>query len=156
MKKEVDWARVTHLLEELYTASAGLEALFPGRKFTLDGHLVGSIGEVVAAYMFDLELNPASTTGHDARALDGRQVEIKLTQGTSVAIRHEPQHAIVLLRPRGGHVEVIYNGPGDLIWAAARKKQENGARPITISRLRKLQANIPMHQRMAVVRAAPI
>ena len=29
---------------------AELEAEFPGRHFTLDGHLVGSIGEVMAAY----------------------------------------------------------------------------------------------------------
>ena len=29
-----------------------LEADFPGRHFTLDGHLVGSIGEVMAAYYY--------------------------------------------------------------------------------------------------------
>jgi hypothetical protein len=33
----------------IYQAVADVEALYPGRKFTLDGHLVGSIGEVVAA-----------------------------------------------------------------------------------------------------------
>lgn len=71
MSEAVDWARVAALLDDLYTAADGLERIFPGRKFTLDGHLVGSIGEVVAAYMFDLTLNPASTQGHDARARDG-------------------------------------------------------------------------------------
>ncbi len=99
MDHDVDWAKVERYLEDLYTASEGLEALFPGRKFTLDGHLVGSIGEVVAAYVFDLDLNPASTLGHDAKATDGRAVEIKFTQGTGVAIRHEPEHLIVLHRP---------------------------------------------------------
>lgn len=33
----------------IYLAVAELEGLYPGRKFTPDGHLVGSIGEVVAA-----------------------------------------------------------------------------------------------------------
>ena len=33
----------------IYKATAALEALYPGRKFTPDGHLVGSIGEVIAA-----------------------------------------------------------------------------------------------------------
>jgi len=33
----------------IYRAVTELEALYPGRKFTPDGHLVGSIGEVVAA-----------------------------------------------------------------------------------------------------------
>lgn len=105
MSLDVDWARVAALLDDLYTAAAdGLERVFPGRKFTLDGHLVGSIGEVVAAYMFDLDLNPASTQGHDARARNGRQVEIKLTQGCGVAIRHEPEHLTVLQRPVGSPV----------------------------------------------------
>ncbi|WP_155253486.1 DUF6998 domain-containing protein [Bradyrhizobium japonicum] len=34
---------------DIYRAVAELEALYPGRKFTPDGHLVGSIGEVIAA-----------------------------------------------------------------------------------------------------------
>ena len=33
-----------------------LEVDFPGRHFTLDGHLVGSIGEVMAAYYY--KVNP--------------------------------------------------------------------------------------------------
>ncbi|WP_324698540.1 DUF6998 domain-containing protein [Novosphingobium sp. RL4] len=63
---EVDWAEVRNLLDSLYGSAEPLETLFPGRKFTLDGHLVGSIGEVIAAYMFVLTLNPASTMAHDA------------------------------------------------------------------------------------------
>lgn len=34
---------------DIYRAIAKLEAMYPGRKFTPDGHLVGSIGEVIAA-----------------------------------------------------------------------------------------------------------
>jgi len=44
-----DWDKVTRHLDALYDATEVLDALFHGRKFTLDGHLVGSIGEVVAA-----------------------------------------------------------------------------------------------------------
>ena len=68
MSEHVDWAQVARYLDDLYSASDGLERMFPGRKFTLDGHLVGSIGEVVAAFIFDLDLNPASTLSHDATA----------------------------------------------------------------------------------------
>lgn len=87
------------LLDTLYGSTARLEALFPGRKFTLDGDLVGSIGEVIAGYMFDLDLDPASTRGHDALCRAGRNVEIKFTQGRTVAIRHEPDDLLVLHRP---------------------------------------------------------
>ncbi len=34
---------------DIYRAVVRLEELYPGRKFTPDGHLVGSIGEVIAA-----------------------------------------------------------------------------------------------------------
>lgn len=152
----LDWDEVRNLLDTLYSASGRLEEVFPGRKFTLDGHLVGSIGEVVAAYMFDLDLNPASTQGHDAIARDGRRVEIKLTQGKKVSIRHEPDHMIALQRPKGGPVRVAYNGPGNLVWAAAGRKASNGQRPISIFRLGQLDMEIAESQRLSLVRGAPI
>lgn len=56
-----------------------LEAEFPGRHFTLDGHLVGSVGEVLAAYYYGIELYKASTKVHDG-CIDDREVQIKITQ----------------------------------------------------------------------------
>jgi hypothetical protein len=156
MSEDVDWKQVTALLDDLYTAADGLERIFPGRKFTLDGHLVGSIGEVVAAYMFDLDLNPASTQGHDARARDGRQVEIKLTQGRGVAIRHEPEHLIVLHRPIGGPIRLVFNGPGSVAWAAAGKMQKNGQRPISLSRLTALSNELAEQDRLPLLRPPPV
>ena len=90
MIKKIDWEKVKKLLDDLYRSSEALEDIFPGRSFTLDGHLVGSIGEVVAAYMFNLRLNNASTMGYDALTTDAKKVEIKFTQGKSISIRHEP------------------------------------------------------------------
>ena len=156
MSEDVDWKEVAGLLDELHSAADGLERIFPGRKFTLDGHLVGSIGEVTAAYMFDLDLNPASTLGHDARSRDGRNVEIKLTQGKGVAIRHEPEHLIVLHRPPGGPMQVVFNGPGAIAWEACGKMQKNGQRPISLSKLAGLAADVPDHDRLPVLREPPV
>ena len=39
---------------DIYRAVQELEADYPGRKFTPDGHLVGSIGEVIAAETLNL------------------------------------------------------------------------------------------------------
>lgn len=36
-------------VDKIYEAVAELEAAYPGRKFTPDGHLVGSIDEAIAA-----------------------------------------------------------------------------------------------------------
>ena len=151
-----DWEQAARYLDELYAASDGLERLFPGRKFTLDGYLVGSVGEVVAAYMFDLELNPASTLGHDAKARDGRNVEIKLTQLRSVAIRHKPEHLVVLHRAKGQRVNVVFNGPGDIVWTEAARMQKNGQRPIGLTRLSSLDETVPESARLPIVREAPV
>jgi hypothetical protein len=89
-------ASVPRLVGELYRVVAEFEHLFPGRRFTPDGHLVGSIGEVLAAHQYGLQLLPHSFRGHDARTTSGLLVEIKATQGNTVALRSEPQHLLVL------------------------------------------------------------
>src|SRR5258707_6333850 len=69
----------------IYRAVSELTALYPGRKFTPDGHLVGSIGEVIAAKVLNLKLYPMSRPGHDAYD-DNGDVQIKMTAGTSIAM----------------------------------------------------------------------
>lgn len=153
---KVDWQRVGALIDQIYRSTDALEGIFPGRKFTLDGHLVGSVGEVVASYMFDLDLKPASTKGHDAQTRDGRRVEIKLTQGKSISIRHEPEHLLVLCRPKGKLISVVYNGPGSEAWHAAGQMQKNGARPIGLAKLAALDTKVRPEQRLPLVREAPV
>ena len=87
---------IPSLVRRLYNVVAELETLFPGRKFTLDGHLVGSIGEVLAAHYYGLTLLPSSAPVHDAIASDGRMVQVKATQAKTVALRAEPEHLLVL------------------------------------------------------------
>lgn len=66
-------------MQKLVEIVAELEAEFPGRHFTLDGHLVGSIGEVMAAYYYGIELYRASAEIHDGE-IEGRKVQIKISQ----------------------------------------------------------------------------
>lgn len=156
MNYDLDWSEVQRLLDGLYAATDRLELLFPGRKVSLDGHLVGSIGEVAAAYMFDLDLFRGSNKGHDAVARDGRSVEVKLTQGSGVAIRHKLDHLVVLRREPGNPLEVVYNGPGMRAWDRAGKMQKNGQRPISVAMLRRLMAEVAEADRLRQIRPAPI
>ena len=139
---------VPGLVGQLYALVAQLEALFPGRRFTPDGHLVGSIGEVIAAHRYGLELLRHSAQGHDARTASGLLVEIKATQGSSVALREQPNHLIVLHLSKLGEASEVYNGPGALVWSAAGAMQRNGQRPISVSRLRALMALVPEELRL--------
>lgn len=50
---------------------------FADLKFTLDGNLVGDIGEAVAAKLFGLRLLKRNGTGIDGEAPDGRTVQVK-------------------------------------------------------------------------------
>ena len=143
------WTEVGELLASLYRIVDRLEVLFPGRKFTPDGHLVGSIGEVVAARMFGLQLLPASTPNHDAKTDDGRRVQIKFTQGTlGVALRAEPDHLLVLCLARDRSLEVVYNGKGKSPWSQSGKMQKNGQRQISLARLRTIDASAPQSDRL--------
>jgi hypothetical protein len=133
--------KLRELIGQLYRIVAALEKEFEGRRFTPDGHLVGSIGEVVAAYAFNLTLLPASNATHDAKAHDGTLVQIKLTGGVGrVSLYGEPQHLIVL-QLRNGKFGTAYNGSGSEVWRNCRPPAKNGQRTITLSKLRILNAD---------------
>ena len=129
--------------------------MHPGRKFPLDGHLVGSIGEAAAEAMFDVGLVPASSAGHDAIAGDGRQVEIKATYGSSgVAIRQTSRTAAAALivlklsRTPGVEHEVVFNGPLALAFQAAGTFGSNGQARMGLSRLRSLDETVRPEDRV--------
>ena len=125
-------------IKELYKITTELECTYPGRKFTVDGHLVGSIGEVIVAEHYGLSLLPNSTKIHDAVSKEGKMVQIKTTQVKGISISSEPDYVIVIRILSDGSWEEVYNGPGKLVWNSAGKMQKNGQRPISLSKLRSL------------------
>ena len=148
-------ARTAELVDQLHAIVTELEAMHPGRRFPLDGHLVGSIGEAAAEAMFLLNLQPGSTAGHDAIAHDGRRVEIKATYGAkAVGIRttsHDHAAALIVLRlSRNAHVphETVYNGSFARVVSAISATQRNGQGSITLNRLRAFNAQVPDNERI--------
>ena len=125
-------------IKELYKITNELESSYPGRKFTIDGHLVGSIGEVIVAEHYGLELLPNSTQMHDAVSNDGKHVQIKATQVNQIAITSQPDYLIVIKLLPDGTWEEIYNGPGKPAWDNAGKLQKNGQRSISLNKLKSL------------------
>ncbi len=123
----------------IYEAVAELEARYPVRKFTPDGHLVGSIGEVIAAEALGLTLHPASYPGHDAFDAAG-DVQIKMTgrTGTGVSLYATCVRLVVLKVVSPHEAEIVYDGPGEPAWQAASSPGKNGQRVVRLSRLRML------------------
>src|SRR5258706_2752487 len=117
----MDKTRFPQLLQAIYDAVDELEAMFPGRHFTPDGHLVGSLGEALASFHYGVELSPASAQCHDGKCGE-RNVQFKATQGDRIAMSSEPEHLLVVRLNRDGTFTEEYNGPGALGWALVSHK----------------------------------
>lgn len=137
--------QVPRLITKLYATVNELNSLFPDRPFTPDGHLVGSIGEVVAAFLYDLELERCSNPGFDARIRSsGETVEVKLTSGTQINISEQDVYAdvlIVLRLVKGRLFEEVYAGPFPTVFIKTRTFNKRKFTSVAISSLDKLNCH---------------
>lgn len=91
-------------------------------KFTLDGKLVGDIGEVLAANAYGLKLFRANKHRYDGCVLENenKKVQIKSTiQGHIYFPRDRektPDYFLAILINNDGTFEELYNGTGEFIW----------------------------------------
>ena len=133
---------LTAIIQDLFRTVCELESRYPGRKFSIDGHLLGSIGEVIAAEYYGLTLLPNSSERHDAKDRPGRLIQIKATQIDRISISSEPDYLIVIQITSDGNWSEIYNGAGSRVWNNAGKMQKNGQRPISIAKLKLLMKSV--------------
>lgn len=112
-------------VQKLIKIVSELEAEFPGRHFTLDGHLVGSIGEV-----------------------DGRKVQIKISQQDNIVINHEPEFLIVLYLNKNGNIYEVYNGPGKCPWETASKRDSHNNRHMRVNKLMEFDKFVSDNERI--------
>ena len=128
-------------IAELVKIVNALEKVYPGRHFTLDGHLVGSMGEVLAEYYYGVELYPASTPKHDGR-VNGKDVQIKATQRDVVLLGEEPDYLLVLYLANTGAAFEVFNGPGKLAWDSVENKDKRGYKHLRVNKLMELDAEV--------------
>jgi hypothetical protein len=91
-----------------------------GRSFTLDGRLVGDIGEVLAAEKYGLELLPENSFKHDAKEIaSSRYIQIKASfKGYCYFPFGElklPDYFLALHIHEDGSLTELFNGPGSFI-----------------------------------------
>lgn len=151
--------RAAALVRELYGIQNRLREAFPSRRFSLDGKLIGDLGEVIAAEMYGLELvDDPSTKGHDAIRVgtDGsrNRVEVKATQvethrpviAFSPAVLDDPpDELIVLVIQADGSVEEAYNGPASPILAELRGSGDR-QRMISLARIRRVAGPLAIEE----------
>lgn len=122
MKKEA----IKNALELIFQAIGQLKNEFPSKEFTIDGRLVGDIGEVIAALEYDIRLYDVLVPGHDGETSDGRRVQVKVTFKKSLTFRTVPDYYLGFKLFEDGRYEEIFNGPGTVIYDRYRNRKGIG------------------------------
>ena len=141
---------INDALRLIFEGIERLKSAFSNRSFTIDGRLVGDVGEVIAALEYDLFLHDISQPNYDATTSDGRNVQIKATFKELLTFRTVPDYYLGLkLYPDGRHEEV-FNGPGKIIYDRFIKRKGIGVALLSfpVSELRRLSATVPQHERV--------
>ncbi|MFC0284762.1 DUF6998 domain-containing protein [Camelimonas abortus] len=146
--------RLPPIVAELVSARNKLRSHYAavGLRFTLDGNLVGDIGEAVACELFGLRILSGNGTGVDAQHPDGRTVQIKATgTGRGPVFR--------CVNPRADHLlffefdfealsgEIVFNGP-ESIAIAKMPSAWVGQRPVTKVQIRAADQLVPIEDRL--------
>lgn len=131
------------------------------RSFTLDGRLVGDIGEVLAAEKYGLKLYNENTSIYDGEELaTGRKVQIKASfKNYSYFPYGEtklPDYFLSVNILENGELEELYNGPGQFIvehYIKARGLKHYKETFYTLSkgRLKELNAMVPEAEKIKMV-----
>lgn len=131
----------------------------PGLSFTLDGKLVGDIGEAVAAELFGLTLRPGGGTGIDGHAPDGRSVQVKATgTGRGPVFRKVDARADHLIfiefdfEKLAG--EIVFNGPEHVALQGMPDTWTN-QRPVSPRKIRLLNRTVTEGDRLAIIERNP-
>lgn len=137
----------------LFHLFQGIEVLknaFPNRKFTIDGRLVGDIGEIIAALEYDLKLDVISQADYDATCSQGRRIQIKATFQDALTFKRTPDFFLGFKLYQDGTFEEIFNGPGNIIFDRYQHRKGIGDTLLRFpnSALRQMSAAVPAHQKI--------
>lgn len=146
-----DKNKIGDALRLIFDGIKSLRDAFPKKEFTIDGRLVGDIGEVLAALEYDIELFDVLVKGHDGKTPDGRLVQVKATFKDSLTFRTVPDYYLGLKLYRDGNHEVIYNGPGKLIYEKYKHRKGIGKDLLSFPNtdLQVLSARVPDNDRIS-------
>ncbi|WP_374542195.1 hypothetical protein [Flavobacterium sp.] len=111
-------------IQQLLAITSALKEKYKhyNKSFTLDGKLVGDIGEVLVAEQYGLTLYGDNTPVHDGFVTgdENKKVQIKASFNKyfyfSKDLKNMPQYFIAIQLKEDGTFEEVYNGLGVLIY----------------------------------------
>ena len=136
---------------QIFNAINELKENFPKKEFTMDGRLVGDIGEIVAEEDYKIDLYDKIVKDYDAETeVNKRKVQIKATYKENLTIKKTPELYLGLKLYEDGRHEEIYNGPGKYIeeYFGHRKGYGKILIPLSIKKMREISKMIPESERI--------
>ena len=133
---------VPDAIKQLLEIVEQLHIAHPKKKFTLDGRLIGDLGETIVEGAYDVEIFEKLEKHHDGETSDGRRVQIKATMKKNLTFpaSHVPDYYLGIKIHRDGTFSEIFNGPGDIAAQAVKGRQQpkTNLHGISITALKKL------------------
>lgn len=137
-------------LQKIFSGIRQLKEALPIKEFTIDGRLVGDIGEAIVQRDYDLTLYEGMEKDYDGETPCGKKVQIKATFKDSLTFKKVSDYYLgIKIYENGTYVE-IFNGPGSVIAAEYKHRKGFGVNLLSFpnKRLSELSANVPGQQRI--------
>jgi hypothetical protein len=148
-------------IKQLFKITSSLKEKYKetGRDFTLDGKLVGDIGEVLAAEKYGLRLLGKGSRKYDAEEIaTGRSVQIKSTFKGYCYFPHDfvPDYFLSVMIKENGDLEEIFNGPGKFVVDNYIKKDnlkgyKNSYYNLSLKKMKELNEKVPEKQKIKAI-----
>lgn len=139
-------------IQQLCEITTELKNNHKSKKFTLDGRLVGDLGEVLAEENYEITLFDKIKHLYDATTSDNRMVQIKASFKDKLTFPtdHIPELFLGLKINSDGSFEEVYNGPGKYIKAliGKRKSPYNRLHLLPLKKLSEISARIPQKEKI--------
>lgn len=144
--------KIKEAIKQLCKITAALEKMHKSKKFTLDGRLVGDLGEFLAEENYKITLFEKIEHRYDAFTKNNKKVQIKATFKDKITFPsdHFPELLLGLKINPDGTFEEIYNGPGKYVKPLIHKRKSPRSRLLLVSikKLKIISAKIPKHEKI--------
>jgi Family of unknown function (DUF6998) len=139
--------KIKNAIKKLVKITSDLHKNHKSKKFTLDGRLVGDLGEVLAEGNYKITLFDKLEKDYDATSNDKKKIQIKTTFKHQLTFpsNHVPELFLGLKINSDGTFEEIYNGPGKYLKQLVknRKKPYNRLHILSIKKMKAISETIP-------------
>ena len=149
-------------IKQLLAITDKLRKQYPSKNFSLDGKLVGDIGEVLVAEKYGIELYEENAYKYDGKEIEAphREVQIKASFKYNsyfpYGLDKIPEHFLSVNINNDGTLEELFNGPGKFIYdnyiiARGLKGYKKTEYQLAKNILQKLNKEVPSEQKIKKV-----